>query len=47
MNWIGMAVGAGAGAGVVAVLISAGIMKMLGKNNSKLEIVKLMDNRAL
>jgi hypothetical protein len=33
MNWIGMAVGAGAG--VVAVLISAGIMKMLGKNNSK------------
>lgn len=33
MNWIGIAVGAGAG--VVAVLISAGIMRLLGKANSK------------
>jgi hypothetical protein len=33
MNWIGMAVGAAAG--VVAVLISAGILKLLGKSNSK------------
>jgi hypothetical protein len=33
MNWIGIAVGAGAG--VVAVLISAGIMRLLGKANTK------------
>lgn len=33
MNWVGILVGAGAG--VVAVLISAGIMKLLGKPNSK------------
>jgi hypothetical protein len=33
MNWIGIAVGAGAG--VVAVLISAGIMRLLGKSNTK------------
>ncbi len=33
MNWIGIAVGAGAG--VVAVLISTGIMKLLGKTNTK------------
>lgn len=33
MNWIGIAVGAGAG--VVAVFISAGIMRMLGKSNTK------------
>jgi hypothetical protein len=33
MNWIGMAVGAGAG--VLAVLISTWIMRMLGKSNSK------------
>jgi hypothetical protein len=33
MNWIGIAVGAGAG--VVAVLISAGVMRMLGKSNTK------------
>lgn len=33
MNWIGIAVGAGAG--VVAVLISAGILRALGKTNAK------------
>lgn len=33
MNWV--AIGVGAGAGVVAVLISAGIMKLLGRENSK------------
>lgn len=33
MNWI--AIGVGAGAGVTAVLISAGIMRLLGRSNSK------------
>lgn len=33
MNWIGMVVGAGAGA--VAVVLSMGILKLLGKSNSK------------
>jgi hypothetical protein len=33
MNWVGIAVGAGAG--VVAVLVSAGIMRLLGKTNTK------------
>ena len=33
MNWI--AIGVGAGAGVVAVLISAGIMRLIGRPNSK------------
>lgn len=33
MNWVGIAVGAGAG--VVAVLISTGLMKLIGKANTK------------
>ena len=33
MNWI--SIGVGAGAGVVAVLISAGIMRLMGRTNSK------------